>query len=101
LNTPKVAVVLSGIEKRATTVLVLPRVVHCTKAPVLGSLTVRRPEASPAMSPIVRFGPTIVAPPPSVPSSASYMSYGMLAPRPTVRFAVVVLFACFTGTSAA
>src|SRR5947209_6017278 len=49
---------------------------------------------------MVRFGPTTVAPLDNAPSSASYVSYGMLAPRPTKNATVVVLFACFTLCSA-
>src|SRR6266536_4057033 len=60
----------SGMEKRTTKVLVAARDVHCTKAPVELSVTARRPDASPARSPIVRLGPTTAAPPPTVPSSA-------------------------------
>ena len=101
LNTPSVAVEPSGMEKRTAAVLVLAGAIHCTNDPLLGSLTARRPDASPAMSPIVRFGPTMTAPLPGVPSSASYMSYGMLAPRPTTNVAVVVLLACLTGASLA
>ena len=67
-------VVLSGMENRATSVFVLALVVHWTKAPVVFSVTALRPDASPARSPMVRFGPTTLAPPPVVPSSASYMS---------------------------
>ncbi|MET7794968.1 hypothetical protein ABZV25_14630, partial [Micrococcus luteus] len=67
----------SGISKRVTRVLVAARVVHSTYWPVPVRVTALRPLASPAMSPIVRFGPTTLAPPPRVPSSASYMSYGM------------------------
>src|SRR4051795_2462669 len=65
-------VVPSGMENRATIVLVAARVVHCTEAPVWLRVTALRPDASPARSPMVRFGPTIVAPPPRTPSSASY-----------------------------
>src|SRR5688500_18440328 len=89
------------MEKRVTSVLVLARVVNSTELPVVLSVTARRPDASPAMSPMVRFGPTRVAPPPRTPSSASYMSYGMLAPRPTKNGASLVLFCCFTGSSLA
>src|SRR5690348_12605874 len=64
----------SGMENRVTSVLVLALVVHSTYAPVEFRVTARRPDASPATSPMVRFGPTTVAPPPTVPSSASYMS---------------------------
>jgi hypothetical protein len=67
-------VVPSGMENRATIVLVGFRVVHCTYAPVWLSVTALRPDASPARSPMVRLGPTTAAPPPSVPSSASYAS---------------------------
>ncbi len=75
----------SGMEKRVTRVLVEARVVNSTYSPVASRFTALRPEASPAMSPTVRLGPTTAAPPPTAPSSASYMSYGMLAPRPTNR----------------
>nr|BFE69151.1 hypothetical protein GCM10020092_024520 [Actinoplanes digitatis] len=64
-------------------------------------VTARRPEASPARSPTVRFGPTTAAPPPVCPSSASYMSYGMFAPRPTKNGFSLVLLARFTGNSLA
>src|SRR5947207_189167 len=47
----------SGIEKRTTSVLVAAREVHWTNAPVEFSVTARRPDASPATSPIVLFGP--------------------------------------------
>src|SRR3954451_1912421 len=67
-------VVPSGIENRTTTVLVLARVVQDTDWPVPFSVTALRPDASPARSPMVRFGPTTWAPPATVPSSASYMS---------------------------
>jgi hypothetical protein len=93
-------VVPSGMEKRATIVLVAARLVHCTAAPVWLSVTARRPEDSPARSPTVRLGPVTAAPPPSVPSSASYMSYGMLAPRPTKNGFSAVLLPCLTGSSA-
>src|SRR6266540_5399136 len=89
----------SGMENRVTSVLVLALVVHSTKLPLLFNVTARRPDASPARSPIVLLGPTTDAPPPSVPSSASYMSYGMLAPRPTNSDWLLVLFACLTGNS--
>lgn len=91
----------SGIEKRVTRVLVGRRVVNSTYSPVASRLTALRPEASPAMSPMVRLGPATVAPPPTVPSSASYMSYGMSAPRPTKRGWVEVLLARLTGSSLA
>src|SRR5689334_4104021 len=94
-------VVPSGMENRATIVLVAARVVHCTEAPVWLSVTALRPDASPARLPTVRLGPTIAAPPPSEPSSASYMSYGILAPRPTKKGLSAVLFACFTASSLA
>src|SRR3954447_22906126 len=87
------------MENRATTVLVLPRNDHWTYAPVWFSVTALRPDASPARSPTVRFGPTVCAPPPIWPSSASYMSYGMLAPRPTKKGLSLVLLARFTGSS--
>jgi hypothetical protein len=64
-------VVPSGIEKRATIVFVAAREVHCTYAPVWFSVTALRPDASPARLPTSRFGPTMPAPPPSWPSSAS------------------------------
>lgn len=64
----------SGMEKRVTRVLVAARVVHSTYAPVLFRVTARRPDASPPRLPMSRFGPTCPAPPPVVPSSASYMS---------------------------
>src|SRR5882762_2621367 len=89
----------SGIEKRVTSVLVLARVVHCTNDPVEFSVTALRPEASPARSPIVLFGPTTAAPPPIWPVSASYMSYGIFAPRPTKSGVLLVLFACLIGNS--
>src|SRR3954453_11742126 len=89
------------MENRATTVLVLPRNDHWTYAPVWFSVTALRPDASPARSPTVRFGPTVCAPPPIWPSSASYMSYGMLAPRPTKNGLSLVLLACLTGSSLA
>ena len=59
------------MEKRATRAFAAERVVHSTYAPVVLSVTARRPDASPARSPIVRFGPITCAPPPVVPSSAS------------------------------
>jgi hypothetical protein len=68
---------------------------------VLLSVTALRPDASPARSPIVRFGPTTCAPPPSVPASASYMSYGMFAPRPTKNGTVLVLLPCLMASSLA
>lgn len=68
---------------------------------MLSSVTALRPDASPAMSPTVLLGPTTFAPPPVTPSSASYMSYGMSAPRPTKSDSVLVLFARFTGSSLA
>ncbi len=49
----------------------------------------------------MRFGPTTAAPPARTPSSASYVSYGMLAPRPTYSGWLLVLFACLTGSSLA
>ncbi len=82
-----------------TRVFVAARVVHSTYWPVELRVTALRPLASPAMSPMVRFGPTTWAPPPTVPSSASYMSYGMSAPRPTNRGCVVVLLVRLTGSS--
>src|SRR3954471_5577165 len=91
----------SGMENRATSVLVAARVVHWTYAPVWFNVTALRPDASPARSPTVRFGPTTAAPPPVWPSSASYMSYGMLAPRPTKNDLSLVLFACLTASSLA
>src|SRR5919107_3196437 len=91
----------SGMENRATSVFVAALVVHCTYAPVVLRVTARRPDASPARSSTVRFGPTTCAPPPVWPSSASYMSYGMLAPRPTKNGRSLVLFACLTGSSLA
>ena len=80
---------------------VAAREVHCTKAPVWYSVTARRPDASPATSPIVLFGSTTAAPPPTVPSSASYMSYGMFAPCPTNSGVSLELLPCFTGSSLA
>src|SRR6266545_1545979 len=74
----------SGMENRVTSVLVAAFVVNSTNAPLLLSVTARRPDASPATSPTVLFGPTTAAPPPTTPSSASYMSYGMFAPPPIV-----------------
>ena len=62
------------MENRVTSVLVAAFVVNSTNAPVVLSVTARRPDASPARSPTVRFGPTTTAPPPVTPSSASYMS---------------------------
>jgi hypothetical protein len=62
------------MEKRTTNVFVAARDVHWTNEPVEFNVTALRPDASPATSPIVLFGPTTVAPPPTVPSSASYMS---------------------------
>ena len=59
------------MENRVTSVLVGALVVHSTKAPVLFSVTARRPDASPARSPTVLFGPMTAAPPPVAPSSAS------------------------------
>ena len=47
----------------------------------------------------MRFGPTSTAPPPVRPSSASYMSNGRRAPRPTKIPPVTTLFACLPGTS--
>jgi hypothetical protein len=91
----------SGMENRVTRVLVLPVVVNSTNAPVVFSVTARRPDASPARSPTVRFGPTTCAPSPIVPSSASYIWYGMLAPRPTHSGCSLVLLARFTGSSLA
>ena len=44
------------------------REVQLTESPVLFSVTAVRPVASPAMSPMVRFGPTTAAEPPRVPS---------------------------------
>ncbi len=61
----------SGMEKRVTRVLVGALAVNSTDAPVRSSVTARRPEASPARSPMVRFGPTTTAPPARTPSSAS------------------------------
>jgi hypothetical protein len=90
----------SGMEKRVTRVLVGAFVTHWTKLPVLASVTALRPDASPARSPMVRFGESNCAPPPMAPSSASYMSYGMFAPRPTKNPVLLVLFPCFTGSSA-
>lgn len=87
------------MEKRVTRVLVAARVVNSTYWPVPSRVTALRPDASPARSPTVRLGPTVVAPPPVAPSSASYMSYGMLAPRPTKRDCSTVLFSRFTGSS--
>lgn len=89
----------SGIEKRVTSVLVSAFVVNSTYSPVASRCTALRPDASPAMSPMVRLGPTTWAPPPTVPSSASYMAYGMLAPRPTNSGCVEVLFSRLTGSS--
>lgn len=89
----------SGMEKRVTRVFVSALVVNSTYSPVLSRWTALRPDASPAMSPMVRLGPTTVAPPPTVPSSASYMSYGMFAPRPTNSGCVEVLFSRLTGSS--
>src|SRR6266508_62781 len=91
----------SGMENRVTSVLVAAFVVNSTNAPLLLSVTARRPDASPATSPTVLFGPTTAAPPPTTPSSASYMSYGMFAPRPTNSGRSEVLFACLTGSSLA
>ncbi|MCP9971368.1 hypothetical protein LUX57_44825 [Actinomadura madurae] len=91
----------SGMEYRVTSVLVAAPVVNSTLLPVVFSVTARRPDASPARSPTVRFGPTVAAPPPSTPSSASYMSNGRCAPRPTDRDCSDVLFARLTGTSLA
>src|SRR3954452_14900916 len=48
----------SGMENRVTRVFVDARVVNSTYEPFAFSVTARRPEASPARSPIVRFGPT-------------------------------------------
>ena len=62
------------MEKRVTRVLVAARVVNSTEEPVEFSVTALRPDASPARSPMVRFGPTTAAPPARTPSSASYMS---------------------------
>src|SRR5919197_1998162 len=53
----------SGMENRTTNVLVGTRDVHCTYAPVVFSVTARRPDASPAMSPTVLLGPATVAQP--------------------------------------
>ena len=64
----------SGMANRVTRVLVLVLVVNSTLLPVEASLTALRPDASPPRSPIVRFGPTTVAPPARTPSSASYES---------------------------
>ncbi len=89
----------SGIEKRVTSVLVSARVVNSTYSPVASRCTALRPDASPAMSPMVRLGPTTCAPPPTVPSSASYVSYGMSAPRPTKSGCSEVLFSRLTGSS--
>ncbi len=58
----------SGIEYRRTNVFVDSREVQLTESPVPFSVTALRWVASPAMSPMVRFGPTTVALPPSVPS---------------------------------
>ncbi len=49
----------------------------------------------------MRLGPTILAPPPTVPSSASWVVYGMSAPRPTKSGSVLVLLARLTGSSLA
>ena len=51
--------------------LVDSREVQLTESPVPFSVTALRPDASPARSPMVRFGPITVAPPPTLPSSAS------------------------------
>ena len=59
------------MEKRTSIVLVAARAVQDTDAPVAFRRTALRPDASPARSPMVRLGPTAVAPPASVPSSAS------------------------------
>src|SRR5689334_17086995 len=91
----------SGMENRVTSVLVLALVVNSTELPVELRVTALRPDASPARSPTVRLGPTTAAPPPRTPSSASYVSYGMLAPRPTYRGWLLVLLACLTGSSLA
>src|SRR4051794_39113143 len=58
----------SGIEYRSTNVFDASRDVHDTESPVPFNVTARRPVASPAMSPMVRFGPTAAADPPRVPS---------------------------------
>src|SRR3569833_759081 len=89
----------SGMANRVTRVLVLFLVVNSTLLPVEVSLTALRQDASPARSPTVRFGPTTVAPPARTPSSASYMSFGMLAPRPAKNGLVLVLLACLTASS--
>jgi hypothetical protein len=81
------------MENRVTRVFVAAFVVNCTYAPVPVRVTARRPDASPARSPTVRFGPTTTAPPPMAPSSASSMSYAMLAPRPTNSDRSLVLLA--------
>lgn len=91
----------SGTEKRVTSVLVAALVVNSTYSPVLLRVTALRPDASPARSPTVRLGPTVAAPPPVAPSSASYMSKGMLAPRPTNKDWVALLFSRLTGSSLA
>lgn len=91
----------SGMENRVTSVLVAARVVNSTYSPVASRFTALRPDASPAMSPTVRLGPTTCAPPPVVASSASYVSYGMSAPRPTNSDWVETLFVRFTGSSLA
>ncbi len=89
----------SGMENRTTRELVGARVVHWTYSPVASSVTARRPDASPARSPTTRFGPTATAPPPVTPSSASYVSKGMFAPRPMNSDCVTSLFARRASTS--
>ena len=46
----------SGMENRVTRVFVLALVVHSTKAPLLFSVTARRPDASPATKRMSRTG---------------------------------------------
>ncbi len=77
----------------------LARVVNSTYEPFEFSVTARRPDASPARSPIVRFGPITDAPPPMEASSASMWSYGMFAPRPTKNGRSLVLLVRLTGSS--
>src|SRR5215468_6878513 len=89
------------MEKRTTRVFVAARDVHWTYDPVELSVTALRPDASPARSPMIRLGPMTVAPPPTLPSSASYMSYGMFAPCPTNIGVSLVLLPCLTGSSLA
>ncbi len=88
---------LSGIEKRVTSVLVGAGVVNSTEAPVLVSVTARRPDASPARSPIVLFGLRTCAPPPVTASSASTCCHGTLAPRPMNSDCSLVLLPCLAG----